>query len=1057
MIGRTRSKIVQDKSCLNSVFILLFVLAIGLSNKVSKGAKLEFDEQASSAGVSVSMSVYAGTESDTDTWQDSGIVYDHNMAVYTAVGGAWSSGSASIHSDVSSAYSDEDWYIETTKLFEFVYNQHFWASPFEDANHQITPASFSVQLDASGNLYWNLLPTNPNEKEGDPVVIALWDWYGVGSNSGNMIYQMGTSKEYWAGSNKLGPYYVGCFCPSCDCNTNDPHGPIGLIARLGDKIKLSYNVNADGHSSDDTQYSEYVDSVYGYSIQLSIRAEVEPLNVTFLDKRWVSENNLLNALQNREELSPEIEQEAEAHAIVEGACADGATQLILIFDLCDWSLLFEPCDIPADTEDPTAVRLSILSPDGKDNGKLITDGQDNDNDGYDDIPRIKNGTFTQTWCAPPVFDSNLANKEKMRKIPIQIEIDKDGDGIYDCNFIEYIELVRPPVVMVHGLWGHGWDFNTLLGELFCHGFVFLYNSVPINNSASFEENDGRLQSYISNVFKWVRSTGSGYACSKVDIVAHSMGGLLAKRLDPAFARQNVRKIITIGTPYKGSPLADLLYQSLLDSWWRAGLTQTAINLLTLSQNSITGGAIYDLRSVDINPKLSSIPTEIPGVDCRGVAVGLWDGHLDLRQCVYIDILRWAFKKYSVEATHDLIFGQNDSDWVVPELSQRGNATSWQTRSVAWHCTELQDADIITLVIDWLNEPAQPRQAVGSLMAEHNIVPKTQEQHVSLVTENTSSWHLMTQNVAEPNGTVEIIVPTEGQTCTAGESITISVQGTGDTTQAAVFAFLGTSPWSDIVELPWEGEVNIPPDTVGSAGQIMAMGLDVNMDTTAVDEVNVVLDTNVVLEERSLGFSEWYFDFKNYPRQAHQLQLYPSGRFSDGSEYPLSVLGNQTTYQSLNECVATVDPNGIITVHSKGQASIVVTNSSITTTVLIEVDTYSGDLDLDGDVDFVDFALFANQWQKEGCIDLDGNGGVTINDLAIFTEHWLEGTWHPIPGDLNSDSKINFVDYALFANHWMDQNCVEPNWCSGADLDKSSTVDLYDLGKFAEYWLEGTIP
>ena len=90
--------------------------------------------------------------------------------------------------------------------------------------------------------------------------------------------------------------------------------------------------------------------------------------------------------------------------------------------------------------------MRVLSPDDKD-GHLITDGQDNDNDGYDDTPRIKNEVFTQTWCAPPVFDSNLANKEKMRKIPIQIEIDKDGDEIYDCNFIEYIELIRPPVVM----------------------------------------------------------------------------------------------------------------------------------------------------------------------------------------------------------------------------------------------------------------------------------------------------------------------------------------------------------------------------------------------------------------------------------------------------------------------------------------------------------------------------------------------------------------------------------------------------------------------------------
>jgi hypothetical protein len=37
---------------------------------------------------------------------------------------------------------------------------------------------------------------------------------------------------------------------------------------------------------------------------------------------------------------------------------------------------------------------------------------------------------------------------------------------------------------------------------------------------------------------------------------------------------------------------------------------------------------------------------------------------------------------------------------------------------------------------------------------------------------------------------------------------------------------------------------------------------------------------------------------------------------------------------------------------------------------------------------------------------------------------------------------------------MNQNCAEPNWCDGADLNKSGSVDLYDLGKLADNWLEG---
>lgn len=55
----------------------------------------------------------------------------------------------------------------------------------------------------------------------------------------------------------------------------------------------------------------------------------------------------------------------------------------------------------------------------------------------------------------------------------------------------------------------------------------------------------------------------------------------------------------------------------------------------------------------------------------------------------------------------------------------------------------------------------------------------------------------------------------------------------------------------------------------------------------------------------------------------------------------------------------------------------------------------GDLDSDGDVDFYDFAEFAQYWQQTDCIycggvDLTGDGNVDCNDLEKFVEHWLEG-------------------------------------------------------------------
>jgi len=55
--------------------------------------------------------------------------------------------------------------------------------------------------------------------------------------------------------------------------------------------------------------------------------------------------------------------------------------------------------------------------------------------------------------------------------------------------------------------------------------------------------------------------------------------------------------------------------------------------------------------------------------------------------------------------------------------------------------------------------------------------------------------------------------------------------------------------------------------------------------------------------------------------------------------------------------------------------------------------YLGDIELDGDVDFADFAAFADYWQETNCgkcgvADLNGDGIVDIYDLAELAENWL---------------------------------------------------------------------
>jgi hypothetical protein len=57
----------------------------------------------------------------------------------------------------------------------------------------------------------------------------------------------------------------------------------------------------------------------------------------------------------------------------------------------------------------------------------------------------------------------------------------------------------------------------------------------------------------------------------------------------------------------------------------------------------------------------------------------------------------------------------------------------------------------------------------------------------------------------------------------------------------------------------------------------------------------------------------------------------------------------------------------------------------------------------------------------------------------------------IPGDIVTDGKVNFIDFAVFAEQWMQAGCGE---CEGAELTGDGDVGPADLGEFSDNWLVG---
>jgi triacylglycerol lipase len=117
-----------------------------------------------------------------------------------------------------------------------------------------------------------------------------------------------------------------------------------------------------------------------------------------------------------------------------------------------------------------------------------------------------------------------------------------------------------PVVLVHGIFG--FDQLTLGGiriadyfRLIPHTLRAQGNIVPeppqLNPAGSVAERAQDLKNYLQS--------NSDVAGKKVNIIAHSMGGLdsryLISKLDMA---DRVLSLTTIGTPHHGSPIADMV-------------------------------------------------------------------------------------------------------------------------------------------------------------------------------------------------------------------------------------------------------------------------------------------------------------------------------------------------------------------------------------------------------------------------------------------------------------------------------------------------------------------
>ena len=275
------------------------------------------------------------------------------------------------------------------------------------------------------------------------------------------------------------------------------------------------------------------------------------------------------------------------------------------------------------------------------------------------------------------------------------------DGVEKIAYETDIELVRPPVLFVHGLHDKGATWNKMIKylskEKLYSNFQLLAANYEGTHNETFATNVGVVEQYAKNLLGLVNR--NGYTATKVDAVGHSMGGLLTKKcIQERDGGEFIRKVITLNTPHGGSQLGNFLNDSrvkfvrdvedmYIDNWaWylnptlprKINITPHPISRSILkfiykefgpNSGNISNGAVSDLSvggsaiSLINNNSTRSVKCHAITTTTKSLARTL------------LDNVFAAFEYPSGDDFLKELYNGDESDLIVPLKSQKGGLES----------------------------------------------------------------------------------------------------------------------------------------------------------------------------------------------------------------------------------------------------------------------------------------------------------------------------------------------------------------------------------------------
>lgn len=573
-----------------------------------------------------------------------------------------------------------------------------------------------------------------------------------------------------------------------------------------------------------------------------------------------------------------------------------------------------------------------------------------------------------TYTAPADFDRGTDGELASRTVELRAQFTPDDPQESAFEDVQTLVIERPPVVLVHGLWGSSPQWTLpLLDDPRLSVYRANYDStVHLADSDDVVPAGSILAARLGQQAEQI-------AGSQVDLVGHGIGGLLARRyLDDRanvgaanFGQGHVHKLITLNTPHLGSDLATAGME-MLGSPLLAVYQLTGIRTLMRIQGAPLppdGGALDDIgvgQPLFDELGAAAVPSHaiigfggplIPHtqVDPNGLTNPAWTatgGNM-----LYSMIERYHPTLNDLEQTDParsaFIFGDDsqvffgDHDMFATMTSQQGGIELAATTELESHYVDDNDYEFGSMhfdlmrsaaysarIVELLGEP-QGGAAFGTFPAPNDAVPLAPAGDPAAAGASAPPALPSALNV-EPNG-LTILSPAPGAEVTPGGTVTVSVAP--DPGLDVVVLGVVTQSAARVIEepvFPLSVEMPVPPGVVGDL-EIIAFGISATGDFLISSITEVGAEAAASLLHVHIVDRDPYLFGIGDARSVDVLGLY-----DDGIERDITSASAGTEYLTSNPGIFTVMDDGTLVATGLGKATLVARNADVQDSVTVEV-------------------------------------------------------------------------------------------------------------------------